>query len=92
MADLPELAYPPEVLALWNEKDEAASEEWRQQKIKDFEVRAQDPSAGGKTKEKYETMEALQEFMTKTVYGPGGTKVTLQGIASSFASRSCYRS
>uniref|UniRef100_A0A7S4C5F1 Peptidyl-prolyl cis-trans isomerase n=1 Tax=Chrysotila carterae TaxID=13221 RepID=A0A7S4C5F1_CHRCT len=67
MADLPELAYPPEVLALWNEKDEAASEEWRQQKIKDFE-------AGGKTKEKYETMEALQEFMTKTVYGPGGTK------------------
>ena len=43
-----ELPYSPEVLALWNEKDEEASEKWRQEKIKDFE-------AGGPTKEKHET-------------------------------------
>ena len=33
-----ELPYSPEVLALWNEKDEEASEKWRQDKIKDFEA------------------------------------------------------
>ena len=43
-----ELPYSPEVLALWNEKDEEASEKWRQEKIKDFE-------AGGPTKGKHET-------------------------------------
>ena len=67
MADLPKLDYSDEVLALWNEKDEAASESWRQEKIKDFE-------AGGKMKETHETMEKLQEWMTAKVYGPGGTK------------------
>ncbi len=41
MADLPKLDYSEEVLELWNEKDEEASEKWRQDKIKDFE-------AGGK--------------------------------------------
>ena len=36
---MPELPhYSPEVLALWNEKDEEASEKWRQDKIKDFEA------------------------------------------------------
>ena len=40
-----ELPYSPEVLALWNEKDEEASEKWRQEKIKDFE-------ASGATKDK----------------------------------------
>jgi len=63
----PELPYSPEVLALWNEKDEEATEKWRQDKIKDFE-------AGGPTKEKYETMEKLQAWMTEKVYGVGGTK------------------
>ena len=53
-----ELPYSPEVLALWNEKDEEASEKWRQEKVKDFE-------ASGPTKEKYETMEKLQEWMTE---------------------------
>ena len=43
-----ELPYSPEVLALWNEKDEEASEKWRQEKIKDFE-------AGGPTKEKHKS-------------------------------------
>ena len=43
-----ELPYSPEVLALWNEKDEEASEKWRQEKIKDFE-------ASGPTKDKRET-------------------------------------
>jgi len=36
------------------------------EKVADFE-------AGGKTKEKYETREALDEFMKNKVYGPGGT-------------------
>ena len=36
------------------------------EKIADFE-------AGGKMKEKYETREALDEFMKQKVYGPGGT-------------------
>tara|TARA_B110001452_G_scaffold211589_1_gene182086 strand:- start:589 stop:1359 length:771 start_codon:yes stop_codon:yes gene_type:complete len=67
MADMPKLDYSDEVLALWNEKDEAASESWRQDKIKDFE-------AGGKMKDTHETMEKLQEWMTAKVYGPGGTK------------------
>ena len=36
---MPELPhYSPEVLALWNEKDEETSEKWRQDKIKDFEA------------------------------------------------------
>ena len=46
--DMAALPYSPEVLALWNEKDEEASEKWRQEKIKDFE-------AGGPTKEKHVT-------------------------------------
>jgi len=62
-----ELPYSPEVLALWNEKDEEASEKWRQEKIKDFE-------ASGPTKDKYETMEKLQEWMSEKVYGLNGTK------------------
>merc|ERR1719327_1870339 len=65
--DMAALPYSPEVLALWNEKDEEASEKWRQEKIKDFE-------AGGPTKEKHETMEKLQEWMTEKVYGLNGTK------------------
>jgi hypothetical protein len=39
MADTSALShYSPEVLALWGEADEDASEKWRQDKIKDFEV------------------------------------------------------
>lgn len=39
MADTSALThYSPEVLALWGEADEAASEKWRQEKINDFEV------------------------------------------------------
>ena len=67
MAELPALPYSEEVLALWNEKDEAAAETWRQEKIKDFE-------AGGKMKDTHETMETLQEWMKGKVYGPSGTK------------------
>jgi len=60
------LDYPKEVLALWREADEKASEEWRQQKITDFEQ-------GGPTKEKFGSMEALTAWMDEKVYGPGGT-------------------
>jgi len=60
------LDYTPEVLALWGDKDEKTSDEWREAKIKDFEE-------GGKMKEKYETMEALTAWMDETVYGVGGT-------------------
>ena len=70
MADLaakcPELTYSPEVFGLWGESDVASTDKWRNDKIADFE-------AGGKTKDKYETMEKLEEWMTKTVYGAGGT-------------------
>ena len=38
MAELPALNYSEAVLALWNEKDEKAAEDWRQEKIKDFEA------------------------------------------------------
>eukprot|EP00962_Isochrysis_galbana_P040973 scaffold14920_cov95-Isochrysis_galbana.AAC.4 len=42
MADTSALThYSPEVLALWGEADEAASEKWRQDKINDFEASAQ---------------------------------------------------
>eukprot|EP00308_Calcidiscus_leptoporus_P009382 CAMPEP_0119374220 /NCGR_PEP_ID=MMETSP1334-20130426/30131_1 /TAXON_ID=127549 /ORGANISM="Calcidiscus leptoporus, Strain RCC1130" /LENGTH=252 /DNA_ID=CAMNT_0007392235 /DNA_START=56 /DNA_END=814 /DNA_ORIENTATION=+ len=67
--------FPEEVLALWTLKDEEKMEEWRQGKLKDFE-------AGGKTKAKYETIDALQEYMRKTVYGVGGSVdqgLTLRG-------------
>jgi peptidyl-prolyl isomerase F (cyclophilin D) len=60
------LEFSDKVLALWGEKDEASSAKWRADKITDFE-------AGGKMKEKHETMEALEAYMEKTVYGPGGT-------------------
>ena len=59
--------YSPEVLALWGEDDEAATKKWVDDKKADFE-------AGGKMKEKYETMEKLQEWMDGKVYGVGGTK------------------
>lgn len=51
---------------MWGEADEKASDEWRASKIKDFEE-------GGATKEKYETLEALNAWMDEKVYGPGGT-------------------
>jgi len=62
LADL----HSPEVIGLWGDKDEESSEQWRKEKIADFD-------AGGKMKEKYETMEALQEWMKEKVYAPGGT-------------------
>ena len=60
------LDYSPEVLALWGAKDEEATDKWKADKVADFE-------AGGKMKEKHETKEALDAWMEKTVYGPGGT-------------------
>ena len=48
------------------EDDEKASEEWREKKRKDF-------ADGGATKEKHGTLEALEEWMKTTVYGPKGT-------------------
>jgi len=60
------LSHSPEVLALWGEADEKASDTWRAAKIKDFEE-------GGKMKETYETMEKLQEWMDEKIYGVGGT-------------------
>ena len=60
------LSYSPEVLALWGESDEKASDDWRAAKIKDFEE-------GGKMKETHETMEKLQEWMDEKIYGVGGT-------------------
>jgi len=60
------LDYPADILALWGESDEKASDDWRAAKIKDFEE-------GGSMKDKYETMEALQAWMDEKVYGPGGT-------------------
>jgi peptidyl-prolyl isomerase F (cyclophilin D) len=59
-------SYSSAQLALWGESDEEATKKWWDEKVADFE-------AGGKMKEKYETMEALVEFMTGKVYGPGGT-------------------
>ena len=56
-----ELPYSPEVLALWNEKDEEASEKWRQEKIKDFE-------ASGATKDKRVT-----RVETEPRYGLGAS-------------------
>jgi len=56
----------PQVLALWGEADEAASEKWRQEKIADFE-------AGGKMKETHQTREALDAWLKEKVYGVGGT-------------------
>jgi len=58
--------YSEAQLKLWGDADEVATKKWMDEKVADFE-------AGGKMKEKYETMEALQEFMTDKVYGPGGT-------------------
>ena len=58
--------YSPAVIALWGDADEKASEDWRQKKRDDF-------NAGGPMKEKHGTLEALEESMKKTVYGPGGT-------------------
>jgi peptidyl-prolyl isomerase F (cyclophilin D) len=74
---LKELAdkYTPAVLGLWGDKDEESTNKWKQEKIDDFE-------AGGKTKEKYETMEKLEEFLNGKVYGLGGTAdktLTLRG-------------
>merc|ERR1719163_744450 len=73
---MPELPhYSPEVLALWNEKDEEASEKWRQEKLQAWMTdKIKDFEAGGATKDKYETMEKLQAWMTDKVYGIGGTK------------------
>ena len=59
-----ELPYSPEVLALWNEKDEEASEKWRQEKIKDFE-------ASGPTKDKRETRVDMAWVPARRV-PPGG--------------------
>merc|ERR1719162_2035101 len=67
--------YSEDIIKLWGAKDEETSEAWRQEKIADF-------NAGGKTKEKYETMEALEEFVRNKVYGVGGTvdkTLTLRG-------------
>eukprot|EP00325_Prymnesiales_sp_UTEX-LB-985_P001861 CAMPEP_0174694072 /NCGR_PEP_ID=MMETSP1094-20130205/709_1 /TAXON_ID=156173 /ORGANISM="Chrysochromulina brevifilum, Strain UTEX LB 985" /LENGTH=255 /DNA_ID=CAMNT_0015890199 /DNA_START=44 /DNA_END=811 /DNA_ORIENTATION=+ len=63
------------IIGLWGESDIAATDKWRTGKIADFE-------AGGKMKEKYETMEALEAYMKETVYGVGGTvdkTLTLRG-------------
>ncbi|KAL3892713.1 MAG: hypothetical protein SGPRY_014860 [Prymnesium sp.] len=60
------MSYPPEILALWSEADEKASDDWRAEKMADFEK-------GGPTKEKYETVEALTAWMDQKIYGPGGT-------------------
>merc|ERR1711998_566346 len=58
--------YSPEVIALWGDKDEDSTATWMDEKIKDF-------NDGGKMKEKYETIDALNELMVGKVYGPGGT-------------------
>jgi len=60
------LDYSPAVLALWGPTDEEASETWRAAKIKNWDE-------GGEMKEKYETREALDEWLKTKVYGPGGT-------------------
>ena len=60
------LDYPAAVLALWGEKDEEASDTWRNTKITNWEE-------GGDMKEKYETREALDAWLMQKVYGPGGT-------------------
>ena len=57
---------PKEIIALWGEADEKASEDWREKKRKDF-------ADGGAAKEKHGTLEALEEWMKTTVYGPKGT-------------------
>ena len=57
---------PKEIIALWGEADEKASEDWREKKRKDF-------ADGGASKEKHGTLEALEEWMKTTVYGPKGT-------------------
>ena len=57
---------PKEIIALWGKDDEKASEDWREKKRKDF-------ADGGATKEKHGTLEALEEWMKTTVYGPKGT-------------------
>ena len=57
---------PKEIIALWGKEDEKASEEWREKKRKDF-------ADGGAAKEKHGTLEALEEWMKTTVYGPKGT-------------------
>jgi cyclophilin family peptidyl-prolyl cis-trans isomerase len=54
------------VLDLWGDKDEESVVKWMDEKRADFE-------AGGKMKEKHETMEALEAFMKNKVYGPSGT-------------------
>jgi len=59
-------AHKEAVLKLWGESDEVATTKWMDEKVADFE-------AGGKTKEKYETEDALNEFLINKVYGPGGT-------------------
>ena len=58
--------YSAAVLALWGASDEEATVKWMDEKRADF-------AADGKMKEKYETLEALEAFMTDKVYGPGGT-------------------
>ena len=57
---------PKEIIALWGKDDEKASEDWREKKRKDF-------ADGGAAKEKHGTLEALEEWMKTTVYGPKGT-------------------
>lgn len=58
--------YSPAILNLWMEEDEKITTEWMDKKIADFD-------AGGPMKEKYETREALDAYMIKTVYEIGGT-------------------
>jgi len=67
--------YSPEVLALWGAKDEESVAKWAGEKQSDWD-------AGGATKDKYPTQEALDEFVKNKVYGPGGTMdktLTLRG-------------
>jgi peptidyl-prolyl isomerase F (cyclophilin D) len=62
------LDHSAEVLALWTDKDEAACEKWKNEKIADWE-------AGNKgMKEKYPERADLDKWMEDTCYGPGGTK------------------
>ena len=58
--------YEPAVLSLWGDADEKAVSKWCDDKVADF-------NAGGKMKQEHETREALEEWMKKKVYGPGGT-------------------
>jgi peptidyl-prolyl isomerase F (cyclophilin D) len=58
--------YDAKILSLWAASDEEATAKWMLDKVKDFE-------AGGATKEKYDTREALDEFLNNKVYGLGGT-------------------